>query len=142
MSLKKKSSGFTLLEILIVIVILGVIAGLAIPVFTANIDKAKAQEAYMAIGVIRNSMITKWAMSSVHADQRTYAGATFDNTSSGYIGYDPNLAVGGQHLNFSYELNVVDDQHYEIIATCTTCGVPGTITTVESGISTPTGCFA
>ena len=142
MRFKKKSFGFTLLEILIVIVILGVIAGLAIPVFTANIDKAKAQEAYMTIGVIRNSLITKWAMSNADPNLRTYMGASFDSSSPGYIGYDPNLAVGGQHLNFGYILNIVDDQHYEIIATCTTCAVPGTITTVESGVSTPTGCFA
>ncbi len=37
--------GFTLLEILIVIVILGVMAGLAVPTYIRNVEQARAEEA-------------------------------------------------------------------------------------------------
>ena len=41
----KKNSGFTLIEILTVIVILGVLAGLAVPVYVGQVEKARGSEA-------------------------------------------------------------------------------------------------
>ena len=137
------NKGFTLLEILIVIVILGVIAGLAVPVFTANIDKAKAQEAYLAIGVIRGTLVTHWAMSSTDPGSRTYEGLQWEDAAApGYIGFDPNAAVAGQTLHFHYDLEEVTQATYTIVATCTGCNMPGRIKTNEAGISTPEGCFS
>ena len=44
--------GFTLLEILIVIVILGVVAGLAVPVFTSSIEQSRSNEAQNNLNAI------------------------------------------------------------------------------------------
>lgn len=42
----RKRSGFTLIEIIIVVVILGILASIAMPKLVENIDKARATEAF------------------------------------------------------------------------------------------------
>jgi len=54
MKLNKKS-GFTLLEIIIVIIIIGVLASLALPKFFSTIQFAKSTEAMNALGEIRRA---------------------------------------------------------------------------------------
>ena len=49
-------SGFTLLEIIIVIIIVGVLASLALPRFFGTIEYSKAQEALTNLAVLRRSM--------------------------------------------------------------------------------------
>lgn len=132
MNLRHSKKGFTLLEILIVIVILAVVAGLAMPVFTSNIQKSKAQEAYASLSATRNAMTTYFGTNS------TYATATFTN-----IGYDPNTAVGGQTINFAYTLAGLAAGTFTVSASCTTCGSAGNIITVnQAGATTTAGVFA
>ena len=53
---KSNNKGFTLLEIIIVILIVGVLAGLALPKFYRTIEFSRSTEALNALGVIRNSV--------------------------------------------------------------------------------------
>lgn len=46
----KKISGLTLMEVLIVLVILGIIAMIALPNYSGNVSKAKATEAKLQLG--------------------------------------------------------------------------------------------
>lgn len=50
--LKKKTLGFTLIEVLIVVVIIAVLASLIIPRIVAAPEKAKLAEAYNTLGVL------------------------------------------------------------------------------------------
>ena len=56
MNLKQNKSGFTLLEIIIVIIIVGVLASLALPRFFATVEFSKSPEALTALSVLRGSM--------------------------------------------------------------------------------------
>lgn len=135
MNLKRNRKGFTLLEILIVIVILGVIAGLAIPVFTSNIQKSRAQEALASLAATRNALVLYYATTG----NQSYVGATLAN-----IGYDPNLVVGGQVHNFTYALSSLAATTFLITATCpvATCGAgTNTVTLNQAGVTTRTGVF-
>ena len=129
MRLSKK--GFTLLEILVVIVILAVVAGLAIPVFTANVQKSKAQEAYASLAAVRSAMTSYYALNT-----STYVGAKLTN-----IGYNPNTATSGQTINFSYSMaDPVDAAAYIVSASCTTCGATGQAIAInQAGVTTVTG---
>ena len=51
----KIDKGFTLLEILIVVVIIGILAGLAIPKFNKTIETAKGKEAYVTLETLRTA---------------------------------------------------------------------------------------
>ncbi len=52
----KSRSGFTLLEIIIVIIIVGVLASLALPRFFRTIEYSEAQEALSNLAILRRSM--------------------------------------------------------------------------------------
>ncbi len=52
----RNRSGFTLVEITIVIIILGILASVALPQVTKNIDVAKAVEALDFLGVAKKSV--------------------------------------------------------------------------------------
>lgn len=56
MNLKKNKSGFTLLEIIIVIIIVGVLASLALPRLFATVEFSKSAEALASLSVIRQSI--------------------------------------------------------------------------------------
>ena len=57
MKLFYRKKGFTLLELMIVVIIVGILASLAVPRFIAATRKAKEAEARNILGVIRTSQI-------------------------------------------------------------------------------------
>ena len=50
-----KKKAFTLTELLIVIIIVGVLAAVALPIFTANVEKAKWADAVQTLGAMRGA---------------------------------------------------------------------------------------
>ena len=56
MKLHKNKSGFTLLEIIIVIIIVGILASIALPKFFKTVEFSRGQEALINLGTIRQAM--------------------------------------------------------------------------------------
>ena len=54
--MKRNNKGFTLLEIIIVIIIVGVLASLALPRFFATVEFARSNEALTNMSALRQSM--------------------------------------------------------------------------------------
>jgi len=60
----QNQKGFTLVELMIVVVIVGVLASVAIPLYQANTKRAKASEADAAMGAIRTALRVYYAENS------------------------------------------------------------------------------
>ena len=85
MNMKK---GFTLVELMVVILIVGILAAVAIPLMQGRIDKAKWSEANAAAGTIRTAI-------------RAYVAETSIATAAGLVGETLDDATTQAALGFS-----------------------------------------
>ena len=60
LSYRSRSSGFTLIEILIVVVVLGILAALTVPQFSNATSQAEDAAAHSQLNVLRGQMALYW----------------------------------------------------------------------------------
>jgi type IV pilus assembly protein PilE len=134
LSKKHKTRGFSLIEVLIVLVILGVLAGLAIPIFSTQIQRTYQAEALGALDALRGSLV------------RYYADKGFYTTLVG-LDYDPNFTAGqqgGQTRHFNYTVTAPTALTFTATGTRNTTNTGDGSSTVainQAGDITKTGIF-
>ncbi len=64
LSMKKAQQGFTLIELMIVVAIIGILASIAIPAYSTYVAKAQGSEAYSLIDGVRTPVNLSWGDSS------------------------------------------------------------------------------
>ena len=105
MSSLKDRTGFTLLEIIIVIIIVGVLASLALPRFFSTVEYSRSTEAMNALGIIRESVFQCGIVSNNVVGCDNFSALEID---------DPGL-VPGSH--FSYAIAVTGANAFTVTAT-------------------------
>lgn len=100
-------SGFTLLEIIIVIIIVGVLASLALPRFFATVEYSRSTEALSSIAAIRGAMERCYLQAS-----GSYSGCTAFDTQ-----LDLNDPGTSPNAHFSYSIGSATATGYAITAT-------------------------
>ncbi len=86
--MRNKIQGFTLIELMIVVAVIGILASIALPLYADYVLRGKLAEAYSQLATLRIRM------EQYYQDNRSYADA--DGTACGI------LATAGQTQYFTY----------------------------------------
>ena len=70
--------GFTLIELMIVVAIVGVLAAIAIPTYMAYMVKSKQAEAYTTLGAVYANQVVYFSENSTYADSEALLGLTME----------------------------------------------------------------
>ena len=115
MGMLKNKSGFTLLEILVVIIIVGVLASVAMPQLFRNVERSRATEALQSLGATKRS-IEGCAMqfNNVYTNCGTYAliGMTdpsYNATTNAGAHFGYAIGIGASSFTLTATRNTVEN---------------------------------
>jgi type IV pilus assembly protein PilA len=103
---KQSEKGFTLVELLVVIIIIGILAAIALPNFLNQSAKAKQTEAKQNIGIANRYQ-------TVHRSENNGFADTFDKLGAGVLSGTTGIA---STTNYSYVMTG-DTNNYTLTAT-------------------------
>lgn len=114
MNKKTQRKGFTLIELMVVILIVGILAAVAVPILRGRIDQAKWSEAAATAGAIRTAMRAYYAEDATLADGLIGSQADAVQTTLGFTAGDlsgryfsaTNFTIGANDGNGNYTISV------------------------------------
>ena len=99
---------FTLVELMVVILIVGILAAVAIPLMQGRIDKAKWSEGNAAAGTVRTAIRAYAAETSITTAAGLVGNTLDDADTQAALGFDASDLTGTYFLPSSYEITSVN----------------------------------
>jgi prepilin-type N-terminal cleavage/methylation domain-containing protein len=131
----QKRKGFTLIELMVVILIVGILAAVAIPILRGRIDAAKWSEGKAMVGSIAT------AIRAYHAEKGpTGAAPTTLAMGATGLGFAAGDLTGTYFVDadFAFAVTAMDPLAFSITATpSTTTLIPAAYTLNQAGVWTP-----
>lgn len=117
--------GFTLIELIIVIIIIGILATLGFAQYVRMIERARGAEARSVLGAIRTQAATLWIeMNTGGAAPAMPTANEFTNARVG-IGNNPGQIALACNTNYYFSYNLTATNLYGFTAEATRCTAGG-----------------
>lgn len=117
--MKRQESGFTLIEVLIVVAIIGILTAIAVPAYGGYVMRARVVEAFSGLGAAQTSAEDYWS------NNHTYVG--FDTVDATHPRRLP-----ANSANFTFSFADASDSAYTVKATGNTGSpVDGFVYTID-----------
>jgi len=124
--------GFTLIELMIVVAIIGILAAIALPAYQDYTARAQAAEAVNLLGGLKTPIIDISGTSGLAVACSTDA-AVAESGSQGQPGYNPGSPAGALAESNGFTLSGKYVEKIEAAATATTCKL--TATFFQNGVN-------
>ena len=119
----EKKKGFTLVELMVVIMIVGILAGVAIPLMRGRIDAAKWSEANAAAGTIRTAIRAYFAENPTAA--AALSGTLGVAATRNVLGFDATDLPGTYFAPSNYTITSVSSDGIAVITVSAGTGLSG-----------------
>ena len=103
----KNIKGFTLLELLIVVLIIGILAAIALPQYKRAVEKSKMSEAVTIVKTIAQAHQRYYMINGVYLGCKDIDNLDIDLNTSNTCTYDTSNCVCKQTKNFLYMSNSI-----------------------------------
>ena len=100
----KKQQGFTLIELMIVVAIIGILAAIAIPAYQDYTVRAKVSEVMQVASKDRTSVSEYFTTMGGYPDDATEAGMNIADEQSDYLTSDTGYAATSTEATLTYTL--------------------------------------
>lgn len=104
----RKFSGFTLVELMITVVIIGILATIAVPLYMRSVERSQCAQAIQVLKTMRNAAL------SFYNENETFAGMSEPNLED-QVG--ANFYSDGSNPNWSYAITAATATQLTLTAT-------------------------